>query len=196
MTKLNFAVFVSLISLSCLGQSNDSLKLLYWTPSSWFSGDKKLLHDNINNYRFSKSQLEQLVNDFNGSTILGVYYKYDPKIHYGLVPTMKFYIRQNNTTSFEKFFLSVKKEIESVKSQVTNFKYIDTAQTILIGNRKAFYASSTYNLNVQTGEVASVRTKFVCIPFDRKYLYVTLIDNEKEDCGGLFKDVIDKIKIE
>jgi len=179
-----------------LAQTNDSLKFSYWTPPSWFSGDKEMLQNNINNYQFSKHQLEQLVNDVNASTLLGIYYKFDPKVHYGLVPTIKFYIRQNYYNNFEKFFLSEKKEIESVKSQVTNFKYVDTAQTILIGKRKAFYASSTYNLNVQTGEVASVRTKFVCIPFDKKYLYVTLIDNEKEDCTDLFKEVIDRIKIE
>jgi prolyl oligopeptidase PreP (S9A serine peptidase family) len=196
MTKLLFTILISVFSLSCFGQTNDSLSISYWTPPSWFSGNKKLLHDNLENYKFSNEQMNRLVNDINTSTVLGIYYKYDPKIHSGLVPTIKFYLRHNNIKDFEKFFVSVTNEIESIKSQVLNFRYIDTPKTILVGQRKAFYASSTYNLNTQTGEVANVRTKFVCIPINKKYLYVTLIDNDKEDCSNLFAEVINKIKTE
>lgn len=196
MTKLLFTVLISAYSLSCFGQTNDSLNFSIWMPPSWFSGDKKFLHDNLKNYKFSKEQINQLVNDINNYTELGVYYKYNPKVHAGLVPTIKFYIRQNNINDFEKFFASIKNEIESVKSLVLNFRYIDTPKTIFIGQQKAFYASSTYNLKAQTGEVVNVRTKFVCIPLGKKYLYMTFIDNDKDDCSDLFTEVINKIKIE
>lgn len=184
------------ITFSSFGQTSDSVNVSYWTPPSWFSGDKKLLHDNIHNYKFSQDQISQLVNDLNASKVLGVYYKYDPKVHHGLVPTIKVYIRHNQSENFDDFFLSLKNGIESVKSLVTNFKYIENPTTVSIGQRKAFYASSTYELKVQTGEAASVRTKFVGIPFGREYLYVTLLDNESEDCAELFKDVVDRIKID
>lgn len=196
MIRLNFTIIVCFISLSSFGQTNDSLNFTYWTPQTWFSGDKNFQKDNLNNYKFSKKQIDQLVNEVNASTILGIYYKYDPQRHYGLVPTMKFYIRQNYSTDFDKFFLSIKNEIEGVKSQVINFKYVVSPTTKLINNRKSFYATSTYNLNVQTGEVASVRTTFVCIPLGKKFLYVTLMDNEKEDCTDVYNEVIDKIRIE
>ena len=118
MTRLSFSILISVFCLSCFGQTTDSLNISLWTPPSWFSADKKLLHNNLNNYKFSNDQINQLVNDINTSTVLGVYYKYDPKVHSGLVPTIKFYVRQNNINDFEKFFLSIKTEIENVKSKV------------------------------------------------------------------------------
>jgi transposase len=196
MTTLKFVILICAVSFSCFAQTSDSLNFAYWTPKSWFSGDKKLLRDNIHNYKFTQDQMDQLVNDINTSTVLGIYYKYDPKVHQGLVPTMKFYIRQNHSDDFDGFFLSMKNGIENVKPLVTNFKYVDNPMTVLIGQRKAFYASSTYNLKVQTGEVASVRTRFIGIPLGKKYLYATFLDNEQEDCADLYKEVIDKIKIE
>src|SRR5579875_544548 len=110
MIRLLFSILISIASLSCFGQTNDSLNISFWTPPSWFSGDKKLLHDNLKNYKFSKGRMNQSVNDVNTSTVLGVYYKYDPKVHYGLVPTIKIYVRQNNIKDFEKFFVSAKNE--------------------------------------------------------------------------------------
>lgn len=196
MTRLLISILISIISLYCFGQTNDSLNISFWTPPSWFSGDKKLLHDNLKNYKFSKGQMNQLVNNINTSTVLGVYYKYDPKIHYGLIPTIKIYVRQSNIKDFEKFFISAKNEIESIKSQVSNFKYIDSPKTITVGQRKAFYAYSSYDLNVNTGELANVRTKFICIPMDKQYLYVTLIDNDNENCADLYTEVINKINIQ
>ena len=196
MTRL-FLLTIILNSFSCFGQGMDkSLNISIWAPPSWISGDKKLLHDNLTNYKFNKEELNSLEKDINASKVLGIYYKYDPKTHYGLVPTIKFYIRQNNTKDFDKFFISIKNEIEKIKSQVLDFKYVDSPKTILVGQRKAFYAYLRYKLNVQTGEVATIRTSFVCIPINKTYLYVTLIDNEKEDCSQLYKEVINKIKIE
>jgi hypothetical protein len=196
MTKL-FLLPIILISLSSLGQSNDkNLNVSIWMPSGWFAGDKKLLQDNLTNYKFSKEELNRIENDINASKVLSINYKYDPKTHYGLVPTIKSYIRQNNTKNFETFFVLIKNEIEKVKSQVLNFEYIDTPKTIIVGQRKAFYAISTYNLKVQTGEVATIRTKFIAIPIGKTYLYLTLIDNKDEDCYDVYEKVISKIKIE
>ena len=194
MTKLLLSILI-IISSSCFGQYKDSSEVSFWTPASWFSGDKKSLCDNLNNYSFNKDQINQLVNDINTSTVLGVFYKYDPKVHYGLIPTMKFYLRQNKINDFEQFFASAKNEIESIKSKVLNFKYVDSPKTIIVGQRKAFYASSSYNLNISTGEIANVRTKFVFISIGKQYLYATLIDNDKEDCSQLYEEVINKIKI-
>ena len=196
MKRLRLVILIFSLSFSCLGQTTDSLSISYWTPKSWFSGDKKLLRSNIDNYKFTPDQINELVNDIKTSTVLGIYYKYDPKVFHGLVPTMKFYLKQNQSENFDDFFLALKNGIESAKPLVTDFKYIDNPTTIQIGERKAFYASSTYILKVQTGETPIVRTKFIGIPFGRKYLYVTLIDDEKEDCADLYKEVIEKIKIE
>ena len=196
MMRLIYIFLISSLTFSCFGQPGDSLNFSYWTPKSWFSGGKKLLHDNINKYKFNHEQVEQLVNDVKTSKVLGIYYKYDPNVHYGLIPTIKVYIRQNQSENFEDFLISMKRGIEDAKSFTTNFKYIDSPSTILIGQRKAFYASSTYSLKVQTGEMATVRTKFVGIPFGSKFLYITLLDNEKEDCTDIYKEVIEKISIE
>lgn len=196
MTRLTFIILISSISFSCFGQISDSVHISYWTPNFWFSGGKELLRDNIIKYKFSQDTINKLVNDINSSVVLGIYYKYDPKVHYGFIPTIKFYIRQNQNKDFDAFFLSMQSGIESTKSYVTNFKYLVNPMAIFIGQRKAFYAFLSYNLKVQTGEVFNVRTKFVGIPFGKKCLYITLLDNEKEDCTELYKEVIDKIKIE
>ena len=196
MTKL-FLLPIILISLSSLGQSNDrNLNVSIWTPSGWFAGDKKLLQDNLTNYKFSKEELNRIENDINASKVFSVYYKYDPKTHYGLVPTIKSYIRQNNTKNFETFFILIRNEIEKVKSQVLNFEYIETPKTIIVAQKKAFYAFLTYNLKVNTGELATIRTKFIAIPIGKTYLYVTLIDNKDENCSDDYEKVISKIKIE
>ena len=63
MMKLKFILVILSISFSCSGQTNDSLKFSYWIPKSWFSGDKKLLRDNINKYKFSQEQMDHLVNE-------------------------------------------------------------------------------------------------------------------------------------
>ncbi len=139
--------------------------------------------------------MNRLANEINTSTVLGVYYKYNPEFHYGLIPTIKIYVRKNNSRDFDNFFVAAKNEIESVRSQVSNFKFIESPKTITIGKHKAFYATSSYNLNIQTGEIANVRTKYVCIPLENQYLYMTLIDNEEENCSDLFTEVISKILI-
>lgn len=196
MERISFLIVI-LISLSCFGQSNDqSLSVTVWTPAKWFSGDKKLLEDNLTNYKFNNEELEKLENEINASKMLGIYYKYDPKTHYGLVPTIKLYIQRNSTSNFDKFFSSIRNEIEKVKPQVLDFKYLEAPKIITVGNRKAFYASSTYSLKVQTGETASVKTVFLGVPMNKTYLYVTLIDNNEEDCSEIYKEVIRKIKID
>ncbi|MGJ7032990.1 hypothetical protein [Niabella hirudinis] len=197
MTKL-LLLTITLISLSCFSQTNNdtSLHISIWTPRGWFTGNKKILKENLTNYKISKDDLNKLGNTIDTSRILGIYYKYDPKTHYGLVPTIKFYIRQNDTNSFDKFLVSIKDKIEKIEPYVLNFKYIDTPQTITVGQRKAFYASATYNLKVQTGETAIIRTKFLCIPMSRHYLDATLIDNNEEDCSNIYKEVINKIKVQ
>lgn len=196
MDRISFLIVI-LISLSCFGQSNDQgLSVTVWTPAKWFSGDKKLLEDNLTNYKFNNEELEKLENEINASKILGIYYKYDPKTHYGLVPTIKLYLQRNSTSNFDKFFSSIRNEIEKVRPQVLDFKYLEAPKIITVGHRKAFYASSTYSLKVQTGETASVRTLFLGVPMNKTYLYVTLIDNNEEDCSEIYKEVIRKIKID
>ena len=190
MTRILFIILISINSLFCFGQSNsDSSEISIWTPPSWFAGNKNLLSDNLKNYKLSQAEN-------NISFLLGVYYKYDPKVHVGFIPTIKFYIRQNKIKDFKKFFISAKEDVESIKSHVTNFKYIDTPKTILAGQHKAFYTSLSYELKIQTGEIANMRVKIIYIPFDNKRLEVTLIDSDEEDCSNLYKEIINKIKVE
>lgn len=196
MIKLKYIGLIFLLSFSCFSQQGDSLNFSYWTPKNWLSGGKTKMKENINNFKFSQEQLNQLVNEINTSTVLGIYYKYNPKVHYGLIPTIKFYMRQNQSNNFDDFFFAVRRGIENVEPHVLNFKFVESPTTILIGKRKAFYASATYNLKVKTGEVAIVRTKFVAIPLGKKYLYLTLLDNDTEDCTVVFQKVIEKINIE
>ena len=197
MKKVIILLFVAINTSVCLGQTNaQSLNLSIWVPPNWLTGDAQLLKSNLQNYTFSPGELNKLVNDVNRSTVLGVCYKYDPKEHYGLIPTMKFYIQQNQTETFDAFFQMVKRKIEAIKPQVLDFEYIDSPKTMIIGTQKAFYASSKYNLNVKTGEKAIIRTIFLCIPLKEKYLYITMIDNPNEDCSKLYEEVVRKIKVD
>ena len=100
MIRLIYVTLISFLTLSCYGQADDSLSINIWTPKHWFSGGKKLLNENVYEYKFNQDQLKQLVNEIKTSKVLGIYYKYDPNVHHGLIPTIKVYIHQNQSENF------------------------------------------------------------------------------------------------
>lgn len=186
------ALVLILSACNCVAQTG--LKVAIEAPKGWREGDGAMLKENRKYYSFDQSELNKMA--FELTTLLAVYYKYDPNEHDGIIPTIKYYSRKNSSKMFEGFFQSMKAEIESDKSQIQNFQYIDSPKVIQVGQRKTFFASSVYTLNIKTGEKPVVRTKFIGIPINDRYLYITLIDCPEEDCSALYDEIITKLKVE
>lgn len=166
-------------------------------PTQWFEASNQELINNLAKIQLSDPVLLKVLSDHKGSVLLTSFYKYNPKSHPGLIPTIQVNIRAKKDNSFEDFKNVIIESSKSFKNYFPDFKYIVEPSEIEIDGIKSVYSICEFTLESQYNQVLKVRSRTYAIPLKNYFFQVNFTDGygTKEDSNKLFDELVETIKI-
>lgn len=192
-------LFSILISVKLIGQEifiNDQYGFSFQKPTDWIEASNDEIFKNLDKLEMTEEDLTKFISDHKGSIMLVSYYKYNPRNHAGLIPTVQINVRVNATRNFEEFNQLMNQSAESFKDYFENFEFIEKPHVIDIDGRKSVYFVSKFTMPIQNGGVMKVKSYTYAIPYGSYFFQINFTDGQdKEDCTNLFSELLKSIKI-
>ena len=201
MKKLIFLVVILNLFLITTGSAQEIFKEEKYgfsieKPSDWIEAANMDLLDNLSKFELDDEKLAKFVKDHNGSVLLTSFYKYNPKIHAGLIPTIQVNVRLNGTRNFEEFKNLITQSANSFKQYFDDFKFESEPEVIEIDGVKSVYFVGSFSMETQKGEVMKVRSRTYAIPHGKYFFQLNFTDGkEKENNAELFDRLIQTVRI-
>lgn len=165
-------------------------------PTNWIETTNKELLENLKKIEMNKDNLSQLITNNKGSLLLTSFYKYDPRSHAGIIPTIQVNVRNNKTANFEQFKNSVIQGSKGLKSYFSDFGFIKEPTEISISGIKSMYFITKFSMKSKRGEDMKVRSRTYAIPYKDYFFQVNFTDAQNgEDCTEEFDILAKSIKI-
>ena len=165
-------------------------------PSDWIEADNKDLLDNLAKFELDDEKLAKFVKDHNGSILLTSFYKYNPRTHAGLIPTIQVNVRLNGTRNFEEFKNLITQSANSFKQYFDDFKFESEPKVVEIDGVKSVYFVGNFSMETQSGELMKVRSRTYAIPHNNYFFQLNFTDGqEKQDDAELFDRLIKTVKV-
>lgn len=143
MKQFYYTLIICLFSINAsLGQEkfeNKQYGFSMTEPENWIEADNKELIKNLKKFELTKEELTKFVNDHKGSVLLTSFYKYDPKTHGGLIPTIQVNVRVNATRNFSEFTTLIEQSTKSFKQYFEDFVFDTEPKVVEIGGIKSIY---------------------------------------------------------
>ena len=106
MRKIVLLVFIITNSLNLVyGQKkfeNKEYGFVIQEPKNWIEAGNKELLKNLEKLEVTEENLSKLISNNKGSILLTSFYKYDPKTHAGIIPTIQINVRLKGKSDFEQ----------------------------------------------------------------------------------------------
>jgi hypothetical protein len=175
---------------------NESYGFSMEQPKDWFVGDKKMLTENLNKFDIDEEALGNAIKSNNGSLLLATFYKYDPKQHAGIIPTIQINVRLNPTKTFEQFHIAISQSAMSIKKIFPDFALINDSHTEEVSGIKSSTFTGTYTLTIKEGKSSKVRVRNYAIPYGKYFFQVSFIDEfGGEDASKTYDALLPTIRI-
>lgn len=180
---------------SCQNVESKKYAFSMQDPKGWHSIDKKGLNSNLKKFEFTEAEIEQLLKEQNANILIAAYYKYDPKITPGIIPTIQINARPNRTRDFEAFKLAIIRSIDSFKKSLDEFNLIEEPREVIVGGVRAILVHGTFVMKTPDGRKFSVRSRTYSVPQSGNFVQMNFTDNpDKEDCTAEFDELIKTIE--
>lgn len=165
-------------------------------PANWIEAGNKELLKNLEKFDVTENNLTKLLSDNKGSILLTSFYKYNPKTHSGVIPTIQINVRTKGNINFEQFKNAMKKSSESFKTYFDDFKFIRNASEIEISGITSIYFVGSFSMKTQDGQVLKVRSRTYAIPYKNYFFQINFTDGQNgEDCTAEFDGLVNTIKV-
>jgi len=145
-------------------------------PENWMTGDKKMITENLGKLKLDEDELAKLIKSSNGSYLLTSFYKYDPKTHAGVIPTIQINVRTNPTKTFEQFSAVMNNSMGSLQRIFNDFSFVKKLEATELNGAKALYFVGTYTLTIKGNESTKVRVSNYSIPYGNYFFQVSFIN--------------------
>lgn len=165
-------------------------------PKNWIEANNDVILKNLDKFKISDENLSKFISDHKGSILLTSYYKYNPKTHAGLVPTIQVNVRAKANKDFESFKNTIIESTKGLKIYFPDFEYIKEPTEIQISGIKSIYFISKFSMTTQKGQLMNVRSRTYAIPYKNYFFQVNFADDEMdENCSIEFDQLVKTIKI-
>ncbi len=165
-------------------------------PKSWIEANNKELLKNLEKFEVSDENLIKLISDNKGSLLLSSFYKYNPKTHSGIIPTIQINVRQKNGNDFDQFKNMIVQSAKGLKKYFEDFEYISEPTEIKISGIRCVYFVGKFTMKSQNGNELKVRSRTYAIPYKNYFFQVNFTDGQiGEDCNKEFEELVKTIKI-
>ncbi len=165
-------------------------------PKNWIEANNKELLKNLEKFEITDESLKKLIDDNKGSLLLNSFYKYNPKTHPGIIPTIQINVRQKNGNDFEGFKYAIIQSAKGFKKYFEDFEYITEPTEIEISGIKCVFFVGKFTMNTQGGSELKVRSRTYAIPYKDYFFQVNFTDGQNgEDCNKEFDALVKTIRI-
>jgi hypothetical protein len=165
-------------------------------PENWIEASNKVLLKNLEKFEVNEENLNKLIADNKGSVLLTSFYKYDPKTHAGIIPTIQINVRSKGKSNFEQFKSAMAQSANGFKKYFEDFEFIQEITEIEISGIKCVYFIGKFTMKTQNGQVMKVRSRTYAIPYKNYFFQLNFTDGQiGEDCTEEFDKVVKTIKI-
>jgi len=200
MKKIILLVFMITNSLNLVyGQKNFENKeygFKIQEPKNWIEASNKELLKNLEKFEVTEENLTKLISDNKGSILLTSFYKYDPKTHAGVIPTIQINVRSKGNSNFEQFKNGMAESAKGFKKYFQDFEFINEITEIEISGIKCVYFTGKFTMKTQNGQEMKVRSRTYAIPYKNYFFQLNFTDGQTgEDCAKEFDKLIKTIKI-
>jgi len=165
-------------------------------PNNWKQANNSILLDNLEKFEVNEENLQKIVRTNRGSILLSSFYKYDPKTHLGLIPTIQINVRLKPDVDFEQFKILMIQSAKGFSTVFSDFAYIIEPVEIEISGVKSVYFVGKFTMKTQDGQEMKVRSRTYAIPNKNYFYQLNFTDGQTgEDCNEEFDALIQTIKV-
>lgn len=164
-------------------------------PANWIETNKSEILKNLENIYTDDEKLVQIINESKGSLLLNSFYKYNPKTHAGLIPTVQINVRANPAPE-SQFFNMMAQSAKGFKNYFEDFEFIEEPKEIEISGIKSVSFVGKFTMKTQNGQSLKVRSRTYAIPNGKYFFQVNFTDGQiDEDASLEFDALVKTIKI-
>ena len=198
--KYIFCLFTLLLVYNnCISQSlfrSKEYGFEMQSPIKWNQATNTLIQENLDKFDVNEENLQKILRNNKGSIFLTSYYKYDPKTHPGLIPTIQINVRQKPDINFEQFKMLMVQSAKGFSTVFSDFSYITAPTEIEIDGIRSVYFIGKFTMKTQDGEEMKVRSRTYAIPNKNYFYQLNFTDGQTgEDCNQEFDAIIQTIKV-
>lgn len=165
-------------------------------PNNWIEAGNKQLLKNLEKFEVTEENLMKLISENKGSILLTSFYKYDPKTHAGIIPTIQINVRMRGRGDFNQFKNSMLESTKNFKKYFNDFEFIKNPIEIEISGIKSIFFVGKFTMKTQDGQELKVRSRTYAIPYKNYFFQVNFTDGQiGEDCTNEFDKLVKTIKI-
>ncbi len=166
-------------------------------PKNWIETSNKVLLKNLEKFEVTEENLMKLISDNKGSILLTSFYKYDPKTHAGIIPTIQINVRSKGKSDFENFKNQMGESTKGFKKYFLDFEFIKELTEIEISGIQSVYFIGKFTMKTQNGQEMKVRSRTYAIPYKNYFFQLNFTDGQfGEDCTKEFDELVKTIKLE
>jgi len=200
MRKIVLLVFIITNSLNLVyGQKkfeNKEYGFVIQEPKNWIEAGNKELLKNLEKFEVTEENLSKLISNNKGSILLTSFYKYDPKTHAGIIPTIQINVRLKGKSDFEQFKYGMAESAKGFKKYFEDFEFINEISEIEISGIKCVYFIGKFTMKTQSGQEMKVRSRTYAIPYKNYFFQLNFTDGQTgEDCSKEFDELVKTISI-
>jgi hypothetical protein len=200
MKKIIFLIFITTNSLNWVYSQNKFVNKEYefeiQKPENWIETSNTFLLKNLEKFEVNEENLSKLISDNKGSILLTSFYKYDPKTHAGIIPTLQINVRLKGKSNFEQFKIGMTQSANGFKKYFEDFEFINEITEIEISGIKCVYFIGKFTMKTQNGQEMKVRSRTYAIPYKNYFFQLNFTDGQNgEDCTKEFDALVKTIKI-
>lgn len=164
--------------------------------NNWIEASNKQLLKNLEKFEVTEENLMKLISENKGSILLTSFYKYDPKTHAGIIPTIQINVRMRGRGDFNQFKNSMLESTKNFKKYFNDFEFIKNPIEVEISGIKSIYFVGKFTMKTQDGQELKVRSRTYAIPYKNYFFQVNFTDGQiGEDCTNEFDKLVKTIKI-
>ena len=165
-------------------------------PENWIETSNKELLKNLEKFEVNEENLNKLISNNKGSVLLTSFFKYDPKTHAGIIPTIQINVRLKGKSDFEQFKSGMEQSANSFKKYFADFEFVNEITEIEISGIKCVYFIGKFTMKTQSGQEMKVRSRTYAIPYKNYFFQCNFTDGQfGEDCSKEFDELVKTIKI-
>ncbi len=200
MRKTILLLFIILNSLNLMYAQkqfeNKQYEFKIQEPNNWIEASNKELIKNLEKFDVTEENLTKLISDNKGSILLTSFYKYNPKTHTGIIPTIQVNVRTKGNIDFTQFKNSMTESAKSFKTYFEDFEFIKNVTEIEISGIKSICFIGKFTMKTQDGQELKVRSRTYAIPYKNYFFQVNFTDGPlDEDCTAEFDGLVKTIKV-
>jgi hypothetical protein len=165
-------------------------------PADWIERQNTELINNLKRYEIGSKALDDIIKQNQNSVALTSYYKYDPRAHGGLIPTINVLVRQNRIKNFDDFMSVITQSADGMKQIFNDMEYIKRPEVMVIDGVKSVYFVTKFTMKLADGTPIKVRNRNYAVPREGHFFQINFIDgSDSEDCSSIYDKLEKSIKL-